>query len=335
MCADACIVCHGRGCRTTFDDITFRNCVLVVLSGAQVTLKNPLFTGCFSSTSGVSLFVHGSGSRALVWGGAITGGHQAATVQAGAHLEATACTIHDTLCEGIVLTDAGTGSMDSCVVSGSQCAHGLMVSGVGSRAKLARCQFLRNHSSGVAAFGGGSVTADSCTSSENKVAGFQVDGDGSRVYTKDCSSFGDLRGCQATNAGSMHAQNVEVCGSTESGYLVGTGGEGVLQDCSAVQCGVHGVYARGDGSRLEVRGGELRQNSNCGVVADQGSLVEVSECCSSRNKKAGFVALNHATMVVGNSSSNGDSAGCCAEGGGKLVLEGVREDGLLKSGVMT
>jgi hypothetical protein len=201
--------------------------------------------------------------------------------------------------------------------------------------ELARSHFVWNHDSGVAAFSGSSVTADSCQSSENEEAGFQVDGNGSRLYMKDCSSNGDLRGCQATNAGSMTANSVKVSGSAQSGFLVGTGGETVLQECWAVQCGVHGVYARGEGSHLEAHGCNSQHNSNCGVVADHSALVEVTDCCSSRNKKVGYLALNHATMVGGNSCSNSDKGGFRVASGGKLVMEGAREDGLFKAGVLT
>ena len=45
MHAGGVVVCSGRGCHVTFTDCTFRNCSLVVLDGARVTLSQPQFNG--------------------------------------------------------------------------------------------------------------------------------------------------------------------------------------------------------------------------------------------------------------------------------------------------
>lgn len=416
VCADACIVCYGSQCRPLFSDVTFLNCTLVALSGGQVTLHNSQFAGSHShssESSGVTIFAHGAGTRVICEAGNITQGKQAATVQAGARLEASNvaisrmelagvevkdeasslnlssctisefssficsgaedvrgvlvhcsgvavlsdvtisgmavavdvstrgrallsnCVVSDTMWEGVMFRDGGTGSMDGCVVSGSQSSQGLCVSGVSSSAKVARSHFQRNKDSGLAAFTAGSLTADSCKTSDNKVSGYQVHGKGSRLYLTGCTSNGDTRGCQATETGNLTATMVNVSGTEQSGFVAGSGGEAVLQKCSAVQCGVHGMYARDAGSRMEVHTCNVQQNVGCGVIADLGAKVEVTESCSSRNKMAGYQAQHQARLVVGNSFSNSDKGGCRVCDGGKLVMEGIREDGLLKTGVLT
>lgn len=116
--------------------------------------------------------------------------------------------------------------------------------------------------------------------------------------------------------------------------MVGSAGEAVLQECSAVQCGVHGVYTRDERSRLELHSCNVQKNVGCGALADLLASVEVSGCCSSWNKLAGYQAQDQARMVVGSSYSNSDKGGCRVSGGGKLVMEGVGVDGVVKSGVL-
>ena len=75
------MVCHGGQCTPTFTDVRFERCTLVVLAGAHATLERPAFTAMHACKTGLSIFVEGAGTQALVRGGCITGGLQGATVQ--------------------------------------------------------------------------------------------------------------------------------------------------------------------------------------------------------------------------------------------------------------
>ena len=138
-----------------------------------------------------------------------------------------------------------------------------------------------------------------------------------------------------TDSAAFTAKSVNVSGSVSSGFVLGGASEASLLDCGSVQCGMHGVYARDEGSVLTVKRCSVQQNVGCGMLADLGALVEVSECCSSRNRMAGYQSQHSAKMTVAGSFSNSDKGGCVACDGGKLVREEVREDGVVKSGILT
>lgn len=74
-------MCHGERCTPAFIDVKFERCTLVVLAGAQATLERPSFTGMHACKTGLSIYVEGPKTQALVHGGSITGGLQVATVQ--------------------------------------------------------------------------------------------------------------------------------------------------------------------------------------------------------------------------------------------------------------
>lgn len=116
--ADACIVCHGSSCSPTYSDVTFHNCTLVVLSGAHVTLVCPQFTASHSPSSSVTIFAHGTGSKVVVEGGTVTEGKQAATVQAGARLEASDLAITHMELAGVEVKDEGSSvHLSGCTLS--------------------------------------------------------------------------------------------------------------------------------------------------------------------------------------------------------------------------
>lgn len=117
--------------------------------------------------------MHCSGN-AILSGVNISGMALAIDVSTRGEAQLSNCIVSDTMWECVVFREGGTGSLDDCVVSGSQHSHGLCVHGAGSSAKVARSDFLRNGDSGPSASSGGSLTADGCKSSDNRVAGYKV-----------------------------------------------------------------------------------------------------------------------------------------------------------------
>lgn len=75
------MVCHGPLCTPTFNNVTFERCTLVVLAGAHATLNGAHFMNMHACKAGLSIFVEGAGSTAVVRGGRMSGGLQGATVQ--------------------------------------------------------------------------------------------------------------------------------------------------------------------------------------------------------------------------------------------------------------
>lgn len=51
-------------------------------------------------------------------------------------------------------------------------------------------------------------------------AGYRASGTDTRVELADCSTSSDLRGCEASAKGVMHAVNVAISGSTQEGVVV-------------------------------------------------------------------------------------------------------------------
>ena len=97
--AGGTVVCRGKGCSVTFQNVLFRDSCLVVIEGAEVALAESSFTITQPSheAQGLSLFCHGEGTTVKVNNVTIDGGVQSAAVHHGASLEAeglqcSACT---------------------------------------------------------------------------------------------------------------------------------------------------------------------------------------------------------------------------------------------------
>jgi hypothetical protein len=74
-------VCDGTGCKVKFKDVSFKECTLVVLDGACVTLTNTNYTFDASYSHGLAVFASGYGTKVHMHGCCITGGTKGATVQ--------------------------------------------------------------------------------------------------------------------------------------------------------------------------------------------------------------------------------------------------------------
>ena len=115
--AGGTVVCVGG--ETTFHDVVFRNCSLVVLSGAHAALSTSTF--CHHTLDveaqdvGSSVIVHGQNSKIVLSGGSITGVMKGISVEAGASLEAVDLTISDIVLTGVEVKDEGSSlQLNSC-----------------------------------------------------------------------------------------------------------------------------------------------------------------------------------------------------------------------------
>lgn len=67
-------------------------------------------------------------------------------------------------------------------------------------------------------------------------AGYRASGTDTKVELTNCSTSGDLRGCEASSKGSMHATTVAVTGSIQEGFAVFSHAE--LDGCTVKDCGL-------------------------------------------------------------------------------------------------
>lgn len=104
------MVCRGKGCSVTFQNVLFRDSCLVVIEGAEVSLAESSFTITQPSheAQGLNLFCHGEGTTVKVNDVTIDGGVQSAAVHRGASLEAEGLQ-----CSGCTFAGAST-CMQSC-----------------------------------------------------------------------------------------------------------------------------------------------------------------------------------------------------------------------------
>ena len=95
MFAGGYLVCHGKGCRVTLTNVTFKNCCLVTLGGAKTTLKGTCFAN--KQMHLLSTVAKDAGSKVTMHGGSVIGGENGALVSEGAYFEATDVTFQKML----------------------------------------------------------------------------------------------------------------------------------------------------------------------------------------------------------------------------------------------
>lgn len=293
MCAGGTVVCTGKACDTTFEDVSFDKCSLLVLSKAQATLHRPQFFNCTSgSRTGLSLMVHGSGSRAYVKGGTVRGGIQGVSVQCGGSVEAKDFSLRELEVVGVEAQGEGSElSLTSCevkdfadVYDGVQCCTGVYVHSKGNAHLRALSVF------GMAGFGvcvatGAVATLVECTSAD--------------VYS--CVRIRD-------------------------------GGTAHMSGCTLCRGGDAGLAVAGAGSTAVVTSCHFGQNM-CGVHTSAGAIASVSECTTTGCECCGFVAVDKSTMYLKDTTSDQDKVGAKALLGGKVIATGLKVSGSRESGL--
>lgn len=220
------------------------------------------------------------------------------------------CTVSDCLLECVKFSSAATSRLDRCTLSGSKSRHGLCVAYPGSCVHAAGCHFLGSiQQCGVAVVHGGNLTADICTSSGNRVAGYSALGEGSVLVLTNCSSNGDGCGCLVQMAAKLTVIHVVLTASELNGCQVASGASAVLRDCTAANCGTHAVLAQDTGSQVEMECCTLQHNQKCGVHADKYATVQLRDCSSGSNGLYNYRWWTGASVISIQTSSHGDKGG--------------------------
>ena len=113
-CAGGCVVCIGP-LYVRFEQVTFDNCTIVALRGAQVDLD-----GCTSrwkgdNGAGISLFGSGHGTVIRVKGGSVTGGKQAAAIRDYVSIQASQWKVMKSTLRGVDVVGRGSSiTMHEC-----------------------------------------------------------------------------------------------------------------------------------------------------------------------------------------------------------------------------
>lgn len=108
-----------------------------------------------------------------------------------------------------------------------------------------------------------------CESQQN-ACGFRAQAN-ARATLTDCRSIGDGEACSATDHNHLIGMRVAVRRGSGTGFVLATGASAQLTECSAAQCGKHGVCVRDRGSKLEMMDGLLDGNTECGILVDSGA----------------------------------------------------------------
>lgn len=260
----------------------------------------------------------------------------------GSHVDAAKCRfLNNGGCGGAVARHGCKLSMHACQSSGNK-GSGYVAEDQGTCVQLKDCTSSGNNMHGMLACCGGKLVADTVTVEDCLMHGVWVASKGTARLTqcivRDCKNNGlkaieewswiDAEGCTVTRT---QLSAVHVCGKAGAR----------LKRCVFEQSVRYSGIKVGDkGTVVEIYECTLQKNRMHGAVATHGGMLVVKGCRSGENTRAGFWAQQEATMIVTNSSSDGDSWGPSqsfhtvgASSGGKLTFEEVTVDGATTSGM--
>ena len=221
------------------------------------------------------------------------------------------CTVSDTetYCVGV----SGFAQLNNSTLSNREEGDCVFVCDAGSHVTATSCR-LHGGRSGALAMGGGRLTARSCESSGSSF-GYYVKGGVMELLNS--STDGCKSGC-CVNGGHLTVTNVAVTNSLADGFKVVVG-NAELRGCSVTRSngdyGMHFNCLPQQGvTEARVEDCTVAQNRKGGFRAQGSASVALSGCRSRDNGGAGFSVGEDAQMTVAHSSSDGDAAGCVAQG---------------------
>lgn len=226
--------------------------------------------------------------------------------------------------------------LNRCTLSDSK--SGICVKGAGSNAHAGTCHLLRNTQHGAGALEGATLAVSSCTSSGNPLFAYYAGDAGSVLELTDCVSDDDGACCQADRYAKLSATRVAATRCRLDGFALFCAAPSVLKECSAKACGGDGVVC--STSNVHVEGCTLKNNSGCGVMAENYAKVTVKGCHSSgHSSAAGYCASEGTKMLVSGSVSEQDKVGCSIDMDAddtdeelELTMQDVTVNGTLQSG---
>lgn len=321
FCADGVVVCHGRGCNVSFEDVNFLRCSIVALDGAQVS-----FTTCSFSNApqGIVLIASGSGTAARMHGGSIMHGSHGALVQQGAKLTASSVTLTRLSCMGVEVRDENShAQLTDCDMhdfSNSQDERKLMPQDSSPRVD---CATQGVHSSTPAESNKPAIEVRQAASNAPSGTGVVVHGRGaalleSLTVSGMCHGISVQSGADAKIADCTVSDTYQSCVTFESAAV------GTIHNCTLKNSQkVCGLCIRGPETSVEASECCFIGHAYTGVVVLKGGSLSADACASSVNKYEGFYVHDAGSYLkLINCSSDHDLRGCGVQGkGAKLIVE--------------
>ena len=211
---------------------------------------------------------------------------------------------------------------------------------------LARSKF------GLCAGTGGSVVVDQCSFKENTEVGVQVGGNNgaradidvsnshsykngkggyvamrkSHLRLAGCSSAEDQIGVLAVESGELRARDCVVRKSTLGGFIAEQRGTVHLVGCRSEKSKAQAVFAGGEGSQVNVNGGQLLESQQHGVAATCGGTLKLRGVTVSRSAACGVLSAGKGARIFVDECTleyNGCDGGAASDEG-KLIVKRTR-----------
>ena len=177
--------------------------------------------------------------------------------------------------------------------------------------------------------------AEGCTLQKNVQSGVLAV-DAAEVVVRGCHSTDNgMRGFAAELKATLTASDCSASGCKGTGFLVFTGARAVLKKCPAATNGNYGVYAGGEGLRMEAEGCTLQKNVQSGVLALDAAEVVVRYFRSTDNGNNGLWAQTKATLTAIQGFVKGNQGTDCGNStGGRLEMQRVEVDGVMTTSAL-
>lgn len=281
-----------------------------------------------------SAVVVSAGADAVLANTRVLGGFVGILVQSSSRAKLLDSTVSRSANTCVLFRSGSFGNLQSCEVSGSMHGDGMSVSEGETKVSVALSHFAQNADCGVSAHSGAEVSIIHCMSFSNKSSGFQVHGEGSRMFLMQSSSNSNRIGFEVAEHAELSSNTLQVRTSTKHGIVAGIGSKVNLMNCEVVGCNVHGVHAFGTNCMLSMHGCSIGSCLGCGILVDPSAAADVTKCFSSQNLLAGFKCQNSGTLTLINCESNEDRGEGCVCDEGMMCLKGVRVGGVEQSSIM-
>lgn len=310
--ADGTVVCYGSR-NTSFNNVKFQGCSLVVISGASVTLQGVSFNHDTSAHSGLSIFASGEQTIVHADSSSIQGGLHGAMVHTGARFEGFHLTVERVLVAGIEVRGHGSAlEMED--------------------SSFSKFASLEEHLEGTWSFGvvvrtpllpEGNLAGRLTRVRTNKVGiAFCAEEQGS-MELDECASEADMMGCFSRSYGLIRSRNLTITAAERYAFVVRRGGTASLVESTIQRSKNAALYVDGAGSEVDIIRCKFLRNAKVGALVCNDGVLNADTCESQGNKSAGYMVQGPARLELTDSTSMGDCRGCCASSGGKLKARDV------------
>ena len=304
-----------EGCR-------FIDCTLVVVSGADVELKDTDFTQGKTSTYGCSIVASGGDTMISMHDGKITGGTIGVTVYGGATASLTEVAVEQITVSGVEARDAGTrGKLTSCSLqnfksSSLECTHAVHAhKGSSMHLDTMHIQGADDMDYGVLVHTNASVCMRECTVNETKVCGTKIT-DGSTGDLTECQFDRNELGIHVTGHGSCCDAQGCFFRSSKTGAYASRMGKVFLQQCHATEaeCGYRATSgAAMRNTKCTSKGGQM------GWCIDMPETLWIAQDCVGTD-----VQGSHEVVVAGGATADLFSCTFTGSSSGVVQIQGEK-----------